>query len=211
MNGIQLLLQNNERWAEQVKAQDPEFFVNLSKLQKPRYLWIGCSDSRVPANEIVGLKPGEVFVHRNVANLVVHTDLNCGSVIEYAVGVLGVTDIIVCGHYGCGGVTASMGDKRVGLIDNWLRHLRDLREKHAAELDAIVGEDARLHRMCELNVLEQVKNVASTSVVQQAWADRKPLAVHGLVYGLEDGRLKPLGIEVGSVDAVSKEFRLAME
>lgn len=211
MPGIEQLFEQNREWSKEMTRDDPEYFYNLAKLQKPRYLWIGCSDSRVPANQIVGLKPGEVFVHRNIANLVVHTDLNCLSVIEYAVAVLGVTDVIVCGHYGCGGVEAALGQRSVGLIDNWLRHLRDLRDKHADDLAAIVGEENRMARMCELNVVEQVKNVASTSIVQAAWAEGRGLSVHGLIYGLEDGLLKDLHTVAQTPSDLRDEYRLALK
>jgi carbonic anhydrase len=180
-----------------VTRRDPDFFQRLSKQQAPEYLWIGCSDSRVPANEIVGLAPGELFVHRNVANVVVHADLNCLSVIQFAVDVLHVKHIIVCGHHGCGGVRAAVRNDRVGLADNWLRHVQDVRMKHQAELDAIADEKAREDRLCELNVAEQVNNVCQTTVVRDAWARRQSLAVHGWVYDLRDGLLQDLGITVG--------------
>ena len=176
--------------------QDPEFFRRLSRQQAPEYLWIGCSDSRVPANEIVGLLPGELFVHRNVANVVVHTDLNCLSVIQFAVDVLHVRHVIVCGHYGCGGVLAALRDARSGLIDNWLRHVQDVRRTHQALLDELGTESERHDRLCELNVIEQVANVSQTTIVQDAWARGQPLAVHGWIYGLRDGLLKDLRINV---------------
>ncbi len=174
-------------------AADPGFFTELAERQSPEYLWIGCSDSRVPANEIVGLSPGDVFVHRNVANVVVHTDLNCLSVLQYAVDVLGVKHVIVCGHYGCGGVVAALEGARHGLVDNWLRHVIDVAEKHHRELDTLAGR-ARTDRLCELNVVEQVANVAQTTIVEDAWARGQDLTVHGLVYGLEDGLLRDLGV-----------------
>ena len=174
---------------------DPEFFTRLASQQSPEYLWIGCSDSRVPANQIVGLAPGDVFVHRNVANVVVHTDLNFLSVLQYAVDILRVRHVIVCGHYGCGGVSAALTGARHGLIDNWLRHVEDVAEKHADELDSI-DEERRFDRLCELNVVEQVVNVSQTTIVEDAWARGQELTVHGLVYGLEDGLLRDLGVSV---------------
>lgn len=192
------LFENNRAWAADQLARDPAFFAELAERQSPEYLWIGCSDSRVPANQIVGLAPGEVFVHRNVANVVVHTDLNCLSVLQYAVDVLGVRDVIVCGHYGCGGVRAALDGSRHGLIDNWLRHVMDVAEKHADELESI-GEDERcFERLCELNVVEQVANVCQTTIVEDAWARGQDLTVHGLVYGLEDGLLRDLGVSASA-------------
>ena len=173
--------------------QDPGFFSSLSGQQAPRYLWIGCSDSRVPANQIVGLLPGEMFVHRNVANVVVHTDLNCLSAVQFAVEVLNVGHIIVCGHYGCGGVLAALRDEKLGLVDNWLRHVQDVRSKHQAELDGLETETRRHNRLCELNVLEQVANVSQATVVRDAWARGQELAVHGWIYDLRDGLLRDLG------------------
>jgi carbonic anhydrase len=187
------LFERNRAWAGAMAADDPEFFTDLARRQTPEYLWIGCSDSRVPANQIVGLAPGDVFVHRNVANIVVHTDLNCLSVLQYAVDVLRVRRVIVCGHYGCGGVSAALEGTRHGLIDNWLRHVADVGEKHAAEL-ASLPEEARLDRLCELNVIEQVENVCQTTIVGDAWARGQELTVHGLVYGLHDGLLRDLGV-----------------
>lgn len=178
--------------------QDPEFFRRLSRQQAPEYLWIGCADSRVPANEIVGLLPGELFVHRNVANVVVHTDLNCLSVIQFAVDVLHVRHIIVCGHYGCGGVLGALRDARSGLIDNWLRHVQDVRRTYQAQLDELGTESERHDRLCELNVIEQVANVSQTTIVQDAWARGQQLAVHGWIYGLRDGLLHDLRINVTS-------------
>lgn len=192
------LFRNNSTWAAEMVRNDPEFFSRLARQQAPKYLWIGCADSRVPANEIVGLAPGEMFVHRNVANVVVHTDLNCLSVIHYAVEVLGVRHIIVAGHYGCGGVRAALRDDRVGLVDNWLRHVQDVHWKHQAQLDAIVDEDARADRLCELNVVEQVINVSQTTVVRDAWERGQALTVHGWIYDLHDGLLRDLGIDVDS-------------
>ncbi len=183
MRALSHLFANNRAWADEKTRNDPEFFRRLSSQQTPQYLWIGCSDSRVPANEIVGLPPGELFVHRNVSNVVVHTDLNCLSTIQFAVDVLQVGHIIVCGHYGCGGVLAALRDDRLGLIDNWLRHVQDVRWKHQAEIEAIETEAGRHERLCELNVLEQVINVSRTTVVREAWARGQALTVHGWIYG----------------------------
>jgi carbonic anhydrase len=187
------LFANNRTWAAEMTRRDPEFFARLARQQKPEYLWIGCADSRVPANEIVGLAPGELFVHRNVANLVVHTDLNCLSVLQYAVEVLGVREIIVCGHYGCGGVKAALDESSHGLIDNWVRHIEDVSQKKAAELAALPDQAARLDRLCELNVLQQVQNVARTTIVEDAWRRGQPLAIHGWIYAVDDGLLRDLG------------------
>jgi carbonic anhydrase len=187
------LFSNNRAWAAEMVARDVDFFSQLAERQSPEYLWIGCSDSRVPANQIVGLAPGDVFVHRNVANVVVHTDLNCLSVLQYAVDVLGVRHVIVCGHLGCGGVRAALDGSRHGLIDNWLRHVVDVAEKHDGELAALPDE-RRFNRLCELNVVEQVANVCSTTIVVDAWARGQELTVHGLVYGLEDGLLRDLDV-----------------
>jgi carbonic anhydrase len=181
----------------------PDFFGRLVALQAPDYLWIGCSDSRVPANQIVGLAPGELFVHRNVANVVVHTDLNCLSVLQYAVDVLRIHHVIVCGHYGCGGVRAALEGAKLGLIDNWLRHVQDVRVKHRAHIDPFAEHDLRLARLCELNVIEQALHVCETTVVQDAWARGQQLAVHGLIYGIEDGLLRDLRFAVSSVDEVA--------
>ena len=197
MAGLDELLERNREWAAATVADDPGFFTALVERQSPEYLWIGCADSRVPANEIVGLAPGEIFVHRNVANVVVHTDLNCLSVLQYAVEVLAVAHVIVCGHYGCGGVQAALEDSRHGLIDNWLRHVTDVEEKHADEI-ASLPEDRRLDRLCELNVVEQVANVCRTTIVEDAWADGEELTVHGVVYGLHDGLLRDLGVSRSS-------------
>ncbi len=196
MPGIDRLLLNNERWAHEVTEVQADFFTELAKIQQPTYLWIGCADSRVPANEIVGLLPGEVFVHRNIANLCVHTDMNYLSVLEYAVKVLKVKYVIVCGHYGCGGVAAAMEDREHGLIDYWLRHIRDTRSKYADELSKIEDPAARLDRMCELNVLEQVRYVASTPIVRSTWEMGQQLEIQGLIYRLTDGRLHEMGERV---------------
>jgi carbonic anhydrase len=187
------LFANNRRWAAEQLAREPRFFSRLAAQQAPGYLWIGCSDSRVPANEIVGLLPGELFVHRNVANVVVHTDLNCLSVLQYAVDILRVRHVIVCGHYGCGGVRAAFEGARLGLIDNWLRHVQDLHGKYSMQVGALEDPQARVDRLCELNVLEQAANVCETTVVQDAWARGQALAVHGWIYRLDDGLLRDLG------------------
>jgi len=194
MRRLPELFANNRRWAAAMVARDPEFFSRLAEQQAPTYLWIGCSDSRVPANEIVGLRPGELFVHRNVANVVVHTDLNCLSVLQYAVDVLRVQHVIVCGHYGCGGVRAALESAKLGLIDNWLRHVQDVRAKYPGPVDAGSDAAARVDRLCELNVLEQAVHVCETTIVQDAWERGQTLAVHGWIYRLEDGRLWDLGL-----------------
>src|SRR2546430_4827268 len=188
----------NRRWADQQRARDPEFFRRLSGQQSPRYLWIGCSDSRVPANQIVGLMAGDMFVHRNVANIVVHTDLNCLSAIQFAVEVLRVEHIIVCGHYGCGGVLAALQNNQLGLIDNWLRHVQDVRAKHRSQIDLLATEQEQHARLCELNVIEQVSNVSQTTIVRDAWARNQALAVHGWIYDLSDGLLRDLEVTVSS-------------
>jgi carbonic anhydrase len=192
------LFDNNREWAAAMTARDPAFFARLSATQTPQYLWIGCSDSRVPANEIVGLLPGELFVHRNVANVVVHADLNCLSAIQYAVDVLEVRHIIVCGHDGCGGVLAALRDDRLGLADNWLRHVQDVRWKHRAQIEGLPTEPERHGRLCALNVIEQVVNVSQTTVVREAWARGVSIAVHGWMYSLQDGLLRDLGMCVTS-------------
>ncbi len=194
MKTLKPLFDQNRAWARKIEQEQPGFFEELSKMQAPDILWIGCADSRVPANQIVALPPGEVFVHRNIANVVVHTDLNCLSVIQYAVEVLKVKHIIVCGHYGCGGVAASMEEVSHGLIDNWLRHIKDVYRLHAAELNAIDDPGARRDRLCELNVIEQVGNVCNTTIVQHAWKNGQELHVHGWMYSLEDGLLRDMGV-----------------
>ena len=199
MQPLKHLFDQNRAWAEDVRAHTPEFFSSLSRQQTPEYLWIGCADSRVPANEIVRLAPGEIFVHRNVANVVVHTDLNCLSCIQYAVEVLRVKHIIVCGHYGCGGVQAALENRTLGLIDNWLRHVQDVQQKHAAQLNELSPE-RRLARLCELNVIEQVLNVTQTTVVRGAWERGQELTVHGWVYSLEDGLLRDLKMGASGVE-----------
>ena len=203
------LFQNNRDWAERIRAEDPNFFGKLSQLQAPEYLWIGCSDSRVPANEITGLLPGEIFVHRNIANVVVHTDLNCLSVIQFAVDVLKVRHVMVVGHYGCGGVGAALRNERLGLIDNWLRHIQDVRDKHR-DLLAQVDDASRADRLCELNVLEQVVNVAETTVVRDAWARGQALTVHSWIYGLNDGHLRDVGIIASNLDELEPSFHEAL-
>ncbi|MCA9179121.1 MAG: carbonate dehydratase [Planctomycetales bacterium] len=210
MRPLTELLENNRRWAESVSAENPEFFPNLSQQQSPNFLWIGCSDSRVPANQIVGVAPGEVFVHRNIANVVVHTDFNCLSVIEYAVAVLQVKHVIVCGHYGCGGVRSASQSHHLGLIDNWLRHIRDIRQKHEATL-RVTSEAARVDRLCELNVVEQVQNVCHTSVIQEAWEQGQELAVHGWIYDVGDGLIRDLNVSIEGPDEIAEAYRIAIE
>lgn len=201
---IQDLFANNRQWAEAVEQEEPGFFKELSKDQNPDILWIGCSDSRVPANQIVDLQPGSLFVHRNVANVVVHSDLNCQSVLQYSVEVLKVKHIIVAGHYGCGGVTAALKDQNFGLIDNWLRHIKDNVAKHRDELEQISDEQEKINRMCELNVKAQVINVSHSPFVQQAWKKGQEVNVHGLIYDLKDGLLKDLGLTVNNQKALSE-------
>jgi carbonic anhydrase len=193
------LIQNNRAWAADRVKRDPTFFTRLEKQQAPEFLWIGCSDSRVPANEIVGLDPGELFVHRNVANVVVHTDLNCLSVLQFAVDVLKVKHVIVCGHYGCGGIRASLEKDAHGLIDNWLRHVQDVARAHETKLDAIPSMEARVDKLCELNVIDQVQNVARTTIVQDAWRRGHAVQLHGWVYGLKDGLISDLGIQISDI------------
>ena len=193
MKDLKRLLDQNRAWAENIKAKDPEFFPTLAKQQSPKFLWIGCADSRVPANQLAGLMPGEMFVHRNVANVVDHTDFNCLSVMQYAVDVLKVEHIIVCGHHGCGGVKAAMDNLQLGLIDNWLRHVQDVIHEHEQLLAQVDDENERFDRLCELNVIEQVRNVGRTTIVQSAWQRGQELVVHGWIYGLQDGLLRDLG------------------
>ena len=204
------LLDYNRAWAKQMCELDPEFFSKLSRRQEPEYLWIGCSDSRVPANQIVGLLPGDVFVHRNIANVVVHTDLNCLSVIQFAVDILHIKHIMVVGHYGCGGVRAALLNRKVGLTNNWLRHVQDVRDKHDALLDAVATADERENRLCELNVLEQVANVCHTSVVQEAWNSGQELIVHGWIYSLRDGLLRDLDFTVTCQADVQQRYRSSL-
>jgi len=208
MRILKNLFDNNRKWAEKIKNSDPDFFAKLSRQQNPEYLWIGCSDSRVPSNQIVDLLPGEIFVHRNIANVVIHTDLNCLSVIQYAVEVLKVKHIIVCGHYGCGGIRAAMEKTALGLIDTWLRHIKDVYRYHQEKLDAITDERQRLDRLCELNVIEQVANVSHTSIVQKAWQSGQELSVHGWIYSIEDGILKDLNVCVAGVCEISATYQV---
>ena len=205
------LIRNNREWADKIQRQDPEFFVNLSKQQSPKYLWIGCSDSRVPANEIVDLPPGELFVHRNVANVVVHTDLNCLTVMQFAVDVLKVEHIIVVGHYGCSGVRMAMSNERIGLADNWLRHVQDVREQHAATLAQTTDAHERANRLCELNVIEQVTHVCQTSIVLDAWDRNQPLAIHGWIYGLNNGLVRDLNYTVSNPAEVVSGYPQALK
>jgi carbonic anhydrase len=208
MRLLEYLFEKNQKWAEGIKQADPGFFSKLSKQQTPEYLWIGCSDSRVPANEIVDLMPGEIFVHRNIANLVVHTDLNCLSVIQYAVEVLKVKHIIICGHYGCGGIKAAMDNSEHGLIDNWLRNIKDVYRYHQDRIDAAPTELDRINLVCELNVIEQVANICHTTIVQGAWKSGQELAVHGWIYSIEDGILKDLNACITNVDEISQTHRM---
>ncbi len=205
MSELEHLMENNRRWAEQISRENPDFFPTLAAQQRPDYLWIGCADSRVPANEIVGLLPGELFVHRNVANLVTHQDLNCLSVLQYAVEVLRVRHIIVCGHYGCGGVAAALGNDDHGLIDNWLRPIKEVYLRHRERVDAL-PEARRVDALCELNVLAQMANAAHTTVIQRAWARGQDLTVHGWIYGLEDGRLRRLAAGISGPDQTPSVF-----
>ncbi|MBX7211917.1 MAG: carbonate dehydratase [Verrucomicrobiaceae bacterium] len=201
-NPLSELIENNRRWSAERIRKDPDFFVRLTRQQAPQYLWIGCSDSRVPANEIVDLQPGELFVHRNVANVVVHTDLNCLSVLQYAIDVLKVRHVIVCGHYGCGGVMAALQNQRFGLINNWLRHVQDVAWKYDAALKDETLLDAQIDRLCELNVIEQVINVCQTTVVESAWERGQQVTIHGWIYGLSNGLVRDLGVSVSEMDAI---------
>jgi carbonic anhydrase len=211
MRSLNRLLEYNRAWSARIHEQDPDFFQKLSQQQSPEYLWIGCSDSRVPANQIVGLLPGELFVHRNVANLVVHTDLNCLSVMQFAVDILKVRHIIVCGHYGCSGVRAALRGDRIGLSDNWLRHVQDVREKHAVRLAGLAGEQQAGDRLCELNVIEQVANVCQTTIARDAWERGQELAVHGWIYGLQDGLLRDLNVTIAATEEAQPACRAALE
>ena len=204
---LENLKQNNIEWAERMVAQDADFFNNLSEQQKPEYLWIGCSDSRVPATQLVDLAPGEMFVHRNIANMVVHTDLNCMSVLQFAVEVLKVKHVIVCGHYGCGGVKASLGNAPAGLVDNWLTNIRDVHFNNEVKLQAL-PDDEKFDRMCELNVISQVYNVAKTKVVQGTWEKGLPLSIHGWIYGLKDGLIKDLDVTLNDQQGLHKAYHL---
>lgn len=201
------LFENNKKWVESTNQSDPTFFENLAKGQSPAFLWIGCSDSRVPANQITGTNPGEIFVHRNIANMVIHTDMSMLSVLDYSVNILEVKHIIVCGHYGCGGVNAAMGNKSVGLIDNWLRHIKDVYRLHREELDAIEDPTQKSNRFVELNVIEQVMDLSKTSIVQNAWMQGKFLQLHGMVYDISNGILKDLHIETNNTDNIENVYR----
>ena len=211
MIDIERLFENNQAWSRRQLETDPDYFKRLAALQSPKYLWIGCSDSRVPANQILGLAPGEVFVHRNVANLVVHTDMNCLSVLQYAVDVLRVEHIIICGHYGCGGVRAACSQEKFGLIDNWLRHIKDIYMRHKDELEAVDDESERADRLCELNVLAQVENICHTTIIQDAWARKQNVSVHGFIFGLNDGLLHDLSVRVTRSAQTEELFRLKTE
>jgi carbonic anhydrase len=210
MTMLETLFANNRRWAANHIARDPDFFSRLANQQAPAHLWIGCSDSRVPANEIVGLLPGEMFVHRNVANVVVHSDLNCLAVLQYAVEVLGVRHVIVCGHYGCGGVRAAVASEANGLVDNWLGHVRDVAQKHQAQLAAIADASRRVDRLCELNVIEQVVTVSDTTIVRDAWESGRELTVHGWIYALQDGLLRDLGMDARARAEVAERYATAV-
>lgn len=204
----QKILENNKKWVDAKMQSNPGFFKNLAKGQNPPLLWIGCADSRVPANEIIGAEPGEVFVHRNIANMVVHTDMNMLSVLDYAVNALKVQHVIVCGHYGCGGVKAAMGNTSIGIIDNWIRHIKDVFRLHQDELLAIKNEDDRFNRLVEVNVQEQVLDLAKTSIVQNAWKNGQKLQLHGWVYGLNSGYVTDLGVNFSSNEDLDKVFQL---
>lgn len=208
MTKLNNLFEKNLSWAESIKAEDPDFFTKLSQQQDPDYLWIGCSDSRVPANEIVGLMPGELFVHRNVANVVLHTDLNCLSVIQYAVDVLKVDHIMVVGHYGCGGVAAALQNQQLGVIDLWIRNIRDIYYANRDHIDSLATDKARIDRLCELNVMQQVQQVSRTNVVQNAWARGQKLSVHGWIYGVSDGLLKDLIEPITCVEQIPEQYRV---
>jgi carbonic anhydrase len=211
MSGIEDLFAHNRSWASAITRRDPTFFDQLSRQQSPRYMWIGCSDSRVPANEITGLLPGEMFVHRNVANVVVHTDLNCLAVLQFAVDVLKVEHVIVCGHYGCSGVAAAWNGQPLGLIDNWLRHVQDVAERHTALLDSFQEDAARLDCLCALNALEQAVHVCRTTIVQDAWKRGQAITIHGWVYRLRDGLIRDLGFGVDSAGVVALAHQAALE
>jgi carbonic anhydrase len=211
MRSLKQLFDNNRAWAARTTGQDPTFLEKLARIQRPEYLWIGCSDSRVPANQITGLQPGEVFVHRNVSNVVVHTDLNALSVIQYAVDVLKIKHIIVCGHYGCGGVKSALHGERLGLVDNWLRHVGDIRDRHWPTLARLGDPQSQWDRLCELNVIEQVMHVCRTSVVRDAWARGQELTAHGWIYGLKDGLIKDLGVSPEGEPEVERLYRDAVE
>jgi len=210
MKNLKSLFDSNRNWSERIRRQDPDFFLKLARQQSPEYLWIGCSDSRVPANEIVDLLPGELFVHRNVANVVTHSDLNCLSVIQFAVDVLKVKHIIVVGHYGCSGVGAALRGDRIGLSDNWLRHVQDVRQKHESRLLALDSDVRRADHLCELNVIEQAANVCQTTIVRDAWERGQPLAVHGWVYGLKDGLIRDMNFTAATPDEAMSGYEAAL-
>ena len=205
------LFEKNRQWVNSIKAEDPGFFEKLSKQQNPEYLWIGCSDSRVPANQIIGMMPGEVFVHRNVANQVIHTDLNCLSVLQFAVDYLKVKHVMVVGHYGCGGVQAAVRNDKLGLIDNWLRHVQDAHSKHEDKVGKIGDPGVKVDKVCEINVVEQALNICQTTVVQDAWARGQDLTVHGWIYGLKDGLVRDLGLTVNNADDIFPTYEKAIE
>ena len=208
MSSLSHLISNNRTWSEGIRRRDPEFFSRLSRQQRPRYLWIGCADSRVPANDIVGLLPGELFVHRNIANVVVHTDLNCLSVMQFAVDVLNIEHIIVCGHYGCGGVKAAMENEQFGLVDNWLRFIKDVYRTHSTELDGIADREERFDRFVELNVIEQVLDLSKTTIIQNAWNKRNSPKIHGWVYSLKSGLIKDLEVSLDSELQIPHIYRV---
>lgn len=207
MRNIDNLFANNQRWSERIRGEDADYFTRLANQQTPEYLWIGCSDSRVPANQIVGLAPGEVFVHRNIANVVVHTDLNALSVIQFAVDILKVQHVLVVGHYGCGGVGAALNDTRLGLVDNWLRHVQDVRDLHTDQLTRVEDPKLRHDRLCELNVMQQVVNISQTSVLREAWERGQEVTIHGWCYGLSDGLVRDLGVSAESRDEALQRYR----
>ena len=207
MRSIDNLFTNNQRWSERIRGEDADYFTRLANQQTPEYLWIGCSDSRVPANQIVGLAPGEVFVHRNIANVVVHTDLNALSVIQFAVDILKVKHVLVVGHYGCGGVGAALKDTQLGLVNNWLRHVQDVRDLHVAQLDRVEDPKQRHDRLCELNVMQQVVNVSQTSVLREAWQRGQEVTIHGWCYGLSDGLVRDLGVSAESREEALQRYR----
>lgn len=207
MNDLQHLFANNQQWADEIKKADPEFFSKLAQQQTPEYLWIGCSDSRVPANQIVGLLPGELFVHRNVANVVIHTDLNCLAVLQYAVAVLHVKHVIVCGHYGCGGVKAAMKNEAFGLINNWLQNIKDTAYQHRGELEILENDQQRVNRLCELNVIQQARNISHTAIVQDAWRKGQLVSIHGWIYDIQDGLLKDIHVCIDSLAQVPEQHR----
>jgi len=210
MTKLTSLIEKNRAWSERVRAQDAQFFEQLSQQQAPKYLWIGCSDSRVPANQIIDMAPGEVFVHRNVANVVVHADLNCLSAIQFAIDVLKVEHVMVVGHYGCGGVRAALTGARMGLVDNWLRHVSDVAQKHREAIAAIESEAGRMARLCELNAIEQAVNVCQTTIVQDAWHRGQPLSVHAWVYGLHDGRVRDLALDMDGEADMAERYAAAL-